>query len=351
MKRISIVPLLFVILLALSNPSKAQIAELKEFQQKKTKTFISNGEGRSKGLKFSMQYPASYEISDVNGPDIVKGFSNNVTGEHYIILILKHDKELSLEGKKHVLSQENLEKVVRTVSSSSSEFLSYKNDFSIFGFPSAYIEFKVPFDEFNLFHRNYSIEVNNYSVIISFVVPLQKKLTSIEARGIFKTYNSFFTLAVNTFKPINVKKDNKDVDFNLQEYLKYKDKVPETDKSKSNESWVNELYRHALGGQQRLSPPTPGRVSSRPPRWTSGPAAQSFSQRRCRTQDLTQLKPRPAGCRTSIRELSADREQLLTRIASLERNLEDVTGSIKRQAALAAAPVAAPSLPSASACD
>ncbi len=36
-----------------------------------------------------------------------------------------------------------------------------------------------------------------------------------------------------------------------------------------------------------------------------------------------------------VRSLAGDRERLMTRIASLERNLEDVTGSIKRQAALA----------------
>ena len=43
-----------------------------------------------------------------------------------------------------------------------------------------------------------------------------------------------------------------------------------------------------------------------------------------------------------VRELAADRARLVERIASLERNLDDMTGSIKRQAAqLAAAPPAA----------
>ncbi len=37
-----------------------------------------------------------------------------------------------------------------------------------------------------------------------------------------------------------------------------------------------------------------------------------------------------------VRALAAEREQLSARVASLERNLDDVTGSIKRQAALAA---------------
>jgi hypothetical protein len=42
---------------------------------------------------------------------------------------------------------------------------------------------------------------------------------------------------------------------------------------------------------------------------------------------------------TQVRALAADRERLSARIASLERNLDDVTGSIKQQAA-PAAPVA-----------
>jgi hypothetical protein len=42
----------------------------------------------------------------------------------------------------------------------------------------------------------------------------------------------------------------------------------------------------------------------------------------------------------AVRALDSHREQLLARIASLERNLEDVTGSIQRQAARAPAPEA-----------
>lgn len=42
-----------------------------------------------------------------------------------------------------------------------------------------------------------------------------------------------------------------------------------------------------------------------------------------------------------VRELAADRDRLTARLASLERNLDDMTGSIKRQAATAAATPAA----------
>ncbi len=42
----------------------------------------------------------------------------------------------------------------------------------------------------------------------------------------------------------------------------------------------------------------------------------------------------------TVRALAADRDRLVARIATLERSLEDVTGSIKQQAAAAAAPAA-----------
>jgi hypothetical protein len=50
-----------------------------------------------------------------------------------------------------------------------------------------------------------------------------------------------------------------------------------------------------------------------------------------------------------VRELTADRDRLLARIGTLERNLEDVTGSIRRQAEAGAAPAASAAAPPASA--
>lgn len=50
---------------------------------------------------------------------------------------------------------------------------------------------------------------------------------------------------------------------------------------------------------------------------------------------------------TQVRELAADRDRLAMRIASLERNLDDMTGSIKRQAAQLPAASPAPEPPAA----
>src|SRR5215831_14565096 len=67
-------------------------------------------------------------------------------------------------------------------------------------------------------------------------------------------------------------------------------------------------------------------------------------------QIAPQVAPRPTETEKTTRQLSeavsgltADRDRLVARIASIERNLEDVTGSIKQQAA--SAPVSNPAAP------
>jgi hypothetical protein len=60
------------------------------------------------------------------------------------------------------------------------------------------------------------------------------------------------------------------------------------------------------------------------------------------TRQVTAAQPRPADTEVetrrlneAIRLLAADRDRLLTRIGSIERNLDDMTGSVNRQAATA----------------
>ena len=47
----------------------------------------------------------------------------------------------------------------------------------------------------------------------------------------------------------------------------------------------------------------------------------------------------------TVQALTADRDRLLARVASLERSLEDVTSSIKRQAAAVLGPPTLPCRP------
>lgn len=234
----------FILFAGYQNVAKCQSLEIKEFQQKKAKTFISNGEGKSKGLKFSIQYPTSYILTDINEIGIVKGFCNNSTDGCFMIGLLKHEEELSAEGKTYMLSQEILKKTMKSMSPTS-EYLSYKNNFSIAGYQSAYIEFKANYDNVsNAFTRVYSILLGKYSILVTFIIPIQKRFNTLESASKFNAYDPFFNLVINSFKPLNVQKEKVEKDFDLQEYLNYKDQAPDPDKSKANETWINELYRN-----------------------------------------------------------------------------------------------------------
>ena len=232
-----------LIVVGFQNIVKAQSIEIKEFQQKKTKIYLSNGIGKSKGLKFSIQYPTSYKTYDIDNVGMVKGFTNN-TGTSFMIGLLKHEEALSLEGKKYVLAQENLEKSMRSISSTA-QVINYKNNFEVDGYMAACLTFQVnSTKEGNLIIRSYTIEINNYSVIISFILPLSNKLTATQAAIKLNTYEQFFDFVIASFKTTGQKKQDEVEQINTEEYLEYKNKILETDKSKQNEVWINEFYRN-----------------------------------------------------------------------------------------------------------
>ncbi len=95
---------------------------------------------------------------------------------------------------------------------------------------------------------------------------------------------------------------------------------------------------YSTTGSQRLMAafgPT-AREANRPS--PAGPATADLLARAAETENETQRLAE------AVRALGADRERLITRIASLEQSLEEVTGSIRRQAVSppAASPAMAP---------
>jgi hypothetical protein len=69
------------------------------------------------------------------------------------------------------------------------------------------------------------------------------------------------------------------------------------------------------------------------------PSAAQLAARSAETENETRRLAQ------AVQALDAEREQLVTRIAMLERNLEDITGSIRAQAAASAPPNPAPPQP------
>lgn len=231
-------------ILGFQNTAQCQLSEIKEFQEKKTKSYLSNGQGKSKGLKFSIQYPVSYSPYEIDNYGMVKGFSKNSGGSSIMIGLLKHEEALSLEAKKHLLAQANLEKSMRSISSTA-QVIKYKGGFEVGGYMAASLDFQVnDAASGNLIIRTCNIEINNYSVILSFLIPLSNKLTPAQASAKLNTYIPFFDFVLKSFKTTDQKKQTDELKINTQEYLKYKEQIPETDKSKGNDKWINELYRN-----------------------------------------------------------------------------------------------------------
>jgi hypothetical protein len=100
---------------------------------------------------------------------------------------------------------------------------------------------------------------------------------------------------------------------------------------------------NSSGGQQRMSTTFVGANAER-----AAEAAKAEAAQAALTAQLARIAATEADTRRlveMVRSLATDRERLMARVAALERSLEDVTGSIQKQAAVAPPPAAAPTGP------
>lgn len=230
-------------LLIFTTNSIGQTSELNDFKQKKYKTFSSSGHPKNRGLTFSIKYPTTYTSQEVKNENVVKGFSHKAYKLIYMVGVVKSETEFTKEDEELVLSEENLKKSVGIVTSNNQNFISYKNGLTINGMTAAYLEYltNVTADT-KSYIRQYFLIYQNYFLTISFTVPKQPTGTLENAKATFNSYKPFFEIAAKTLSITSDKNisSNSEVD----EYMKYKDAVPDTDKSKANEEWNDEVYRN-----------------------------------------------------------------------------------------------------------
>jgi hypothetical protein len=96
-----------------------------------------------------------------------------------------------------------------------------------------------------------------------------------------------------------------------------------------------------VGAQRLLAMNAPAAASDTIPPAPDQPSAAQLAAHSAETENETRRLAQ------AVQALDGEREQLVTRIARLERNLEDITGSIRAQAAAAAPPNPAPPQPAA----
>lgn len=234
-----------LIITSLQNLAIGQGTEIKEFHEKKTKTYLSNGEGKSKGLKFSIQYPTSYTMENANHEVIVKAFGNSTNGVLYMIGVVKAEDGISVERKNLLLSKENCEEAM-SLNAKNYSFLNFSNRLKIGAFDATFLEFKNKINEINCYNRNYFIVAGDYFVTLNFVIPQKERASNSQHLQLFEGYKSFFELVTKSIKIIDIGKSSytENIDFDIEEYLKYKESISETDHDQRNEKWDNEKYRN-----------------------------------------------------------------------------------------------------------
>jgi hypothetical protein len=189
------------LLLLLTNINLYAQTELKEFEQKKYLTFNSKDHPKNKGLTFEMKYPKSYSTTESKNENIVKGFVHHDYSLIYMIGVVETTPNMTKSEEDSILSRSNLEQSVKIISNNNYSFVGYKNNITVNGHRSAYLEYSanVTTDTKSII-RQYFVLTNGYAVTISFSVPVFPNSTLTATKKKFDNYKAFFTKAANTLK-------------------------------------------------------------------------------------------------------------------------------------------------------
>jgi hypothetical protein len=234
-----------ILVTSLKNIANCQLQELNEFQHGKTKKFISDGKLKGKGIKFSILYPVSYKPNNVDHVAIVKAFEQNAGQAVYMVGATKAEEGISKRRKEILLSKENCETSMSKAAPAYG-FLDYSENLKVDNCDAVYIEFENKLNGILCFNRHYFIIAGDYLFTVGFIIPQNETKSLIERKKLFNSYKPFFDVVISSLKFIDygIPQSKKIDDFDISDYMKYKDRIPETDKNKSNETWDNELYRN-----------------------------------------------------------------------------------------------------------
>lgn len=143
---------------------------LKEFNSGEINEFLSNGQGKSQGLKIHFKYPKSWKSIDGEHPHVIKKFSQSDNYAIAIILVNKQKEEFSQSEINEILTLEGLKSMIP----SSGTFISANSNLKIEGLKAGSIEFfnsgqriDREFHSFNLF---YVFIYDQYLISIQFMV-------------------------------------------------------------------------------------------------------------------------------------------------------------------------------------
>lgn len=175
-------------------------SDLIEMQNGSVETFISDGKGKSEGLKFSVEYPKTYMSVDGDRPHIVKKFKKNECQISITVMNLGYipDKE----EKKYALSRQGrIETLPQNV-----ELLDFVGGLIIDGEDCSFVEYygkretNIGKDVITLqaFSRLYQILYDKYLIQIQFAVGSgTSSKENLEKE--FSSHKSFFSCVMSSF--------------------------------------------------------------------------------------------------------------------------------------------------------
>lgn len=188
---------LLTISLILFRFAEAQ-TEFLQFQRNNVKIFSGKGLAKSRGLNFSLKYPATYSAEQHSNENIVMQFVDNKSfNSIYNIGVIKGSSNI-LDN--NVLSRSNLESSVRQITNDA-VILNYTNRLTINHNNAAYIDyisFVTP--EQKAVIRQYFIVHKSYLVVMSFSVPVFLNGTLERTKTKFQDLKPFFEKAVQSLK-------------------------------------------------------------------------------------------------------------------------------------------------------
>lgn len=177
-------------------------SECLEFKNGQTHKYVSDGSGKSQGLKFSIKYPQSYSAKEGERPHIVKKFNSGGEKCDIVITILKLPQTPSPSEKKDMLSKPSL----LDMASYPMKALTATDGLIIDGETAGFVEFYMTRKAnagdqtvtLRAYSRMYCILYKSYLIQITFGVgSTTASESTLKAR--FNNYKYLFSYVVNSF--------------------------------------------------------------------------------------------------------------------------------------------------------
>jgi hypothetical protein len=173
------------------------LSEIIELEAGEKLSFMTDGSGKAKGLLFMIDYPLSYNLAEVNRPNVVAKISSPDLKCEINLLVKKYPSIITDEQKEMALSVSTLNAVTSAMGLQmlSSEHLLIDGEKA--AYTDCYIERSVGAITFRCFKRTYYTYFQNYALEVHFYIGGNEDKEVLRQR--FSDYEPLFSLLIKSF--------------------------------------------------------------------------------------------------------------------------------------------------------